>query len=100
MKLITLILTTLIIASCVHGTKTVKPSEVICYGVDPLYHTVYIGSDKNHHYFRYAKGKVNGSWKVKKEDLVLSETFSTNSGSKQFVERNKSGQLVLVNFKK
>ena len=100
MKLITLALITLIFTSCAHRTKTVTPNEIVCYGTDPLYHTLYKGSDEEYHYFRYSKGKVFGFWKVKRDELELSETFSRNSNQKRFVERDESGRLKLMSFKK
>jgi hypothetical protein len=98
-KMLILLCALLFIVSCTTDIQEVKPSEVKCYGNDPLVHTVYIGSDKKWHYFHYQKGKTGGHWKVKKEELKWKYEFPHGKGH-QFIKRNEAGELEPIIIKK
>ncbi len=89
-----------IILSCLIGlilvgcqTRTIPPSGIICYGTDPLMHTIYLGSDEFYHYFAWQNGKSAGTWEVKQKSLLLPETYPLDSGKRYFVFRTHDGQI-------
>ena len=91
-------LATIGLAGC--QPKEVTPSEVKCYGADPMFHTVYIGSDEIHHHFVWQNGKISGKWKVKQVDLTLSDTFPLESGNTRFVTRDETGRIDVIGLRK
>lgn len=83
-----------LLAGC--RTGVVLPSQVKCYGTDPMEHTIYIGSDATNHYFRCSHGFASGEWVVKRKDLCLNETFPPGKEKARFVRRDMSGNISLV----
>ncbi len=65
-------------------------SEFVNYGVDPLSHTVYLGSDAEYHYFAWSKGKSGGRCKILKSEMPFDHEFPVGS-SKSFLERDPRG---------
>ena len=90
-------LTGLILVGC--QTRTIPPSEIKCYGTDPLMHTTYRGSDESYHYISWQNGKASGIWRVDRESLHLPEIFSLDSGRKHFVIRNDDGQIDFMHLR-
>ncbi|MDH5178669.1 MAG: hypothetical protein OEY07_03310 [Gammaproteobacteria bacterium] len=71
----------------------VPKTELKNYGVDPLYHTQYLGSDRDFHYFVWMRGKARGGWKVKKSTLPFQREFPFGTG-RRFVKTDKQGNIV------
>jgi hypothetical protein len=75
--------------------KLVDADAVPLYGVDPMYHTVYIGSDGQYHYFGWNRGLRSGQVKVDKAHLKLSREFARGT-STAFVEKTRDGMVDVM----
>lgn len=71
----------------------VHKSELKNYGADPLYHTRYLGSDKQYHYFVWARGKTRGLWKVNKSTMPFGRELIYGEGS-TFVYEDEDGNIL------
>ena len=92
-----LVALTLLTAGCVSSrAKIVSPQQLPLYGSDPLYHTVYVGSDDRYHHFKWSRGLLSGEFLVDRGALHLSRVFSSGAG-KAFLTRTADGSVdVLV----
>jgi hypothetical protein len=58
------------IVGCVgHEHESIDASEFVNYGDFPLTHTVYVGSDTEHHYFVWSSRKSGGKWQIEKAQM-------------------------------
>jgi hypothetical protein len=90
----------LVLSGCVSSSaKLVSADAVPVYGVDPLYHTVYTGSDERYHYFAWNRGLRGGQLKVDRTQLTLSREFARGA-SKAFVKRTHDGKIDVMVFTK
>jgi len=69
------------------------------YGVDPLSHTVYTGSDERYHYIAWKRGLRGGQVKVDREQINLSREFPRGA-SRAFVKEVGDGKIDLVTINK
>ena len=92
--LIIALITPLLLMGCTSEYKEVHASDLPAYifGVDPLYHTVYVGSDNSFHYVVWESGKSSGKIKVPKSELSLSREFPLGS-SNTFLFKTKDGRI-------
>ena len=86
-------------SGCSKQSEVVSADDLLnrIYGIDPLSHTAYIGTDSKHHHFRWSKGNGSGTFLVKSSDLSLPETFSVGSGSR-FLYMNPDGEVEFWKF--
>lgn len=90
----------LLAPSCVSTSlKLVSTDAVPVYGTDPLYHTVYTGSDEKYHYFARNSGLRGGQVKVARDQLKLSQEYNRGTGT-LFVQRIADGKLDVIILKK
>ena len=78
----------------------VAPDEIKCHGTDPLYYTVYVGSDEIYHYFLWSEGLYSGKWKVRRKNLYLSKTFKHDGTKSVFAVKGGSSGITLIELKK
>ncbi len=89
---ISLIAASVLLAGCVSGKVIQIPAtDFKSYGVDPLSHTMYLGSDDGWHYFAWSSGKTGGKWKVLKSEMPFNKEWSVEEGRPAFVARDDHG---------
>ena len=97
-----LALVTLLAAfSCGCGVpRVVRSGDLPVYGVDPLTHTVYTGSDERLHYFRVQDGLYGARIAVNRADAdIRPAPFPSGQSRKAFVESAKQGEVKLLVLK-
>ena len=88
--------TGLILSGCSDpGPVETTAADLPVYGTDPLYHTVYVGSDTDFHHFRWSRGKRSGAYLVPREQISFFETFEVG-GRSSFLVRTDDGTLQLL----
>ena len=80
------------IFGCVESSMAViEPNEIVNYGIDPMRHTFYIGSDTKYHYFSWNRGFHGGGiWKVERDKLEITCEFPLDSGSLPLSQSNQT----------
>ena len=89
----------LLLTGCAHNEpELAQPSQVACYGSERFSHTVYLGSDKEYHYFAWTHELKRGSWKIPRYALELPGEFPRGKG-RSFVKHDAQANLILFGFK-
>ena len=89
-----------LLIGCKQST-VVDAAHLLLYGMDPLMHTVYIGSDDKFHHFACQNGKSGGEVLVRRDEAkVEPETFDLRSNGHRFVESVEPGVIHLFVLKK
>ena len=89
----------LLLQGCATGPSEIAADELPLYGHDPLYHTMYSGSDEIFHYFRWNRGVRSGVYKVDRRDLALNGEFQRGTAPNRLVTRDEDGQVELLVLK-
>jgi hypothetical protein len=90
---ITLGVVALILIGCSAPSAVMTSArDLPLYGVDPLYHTVYVGSDEGFHYFRWSRGLGSGSYIVPRDEIVFDGEFVRGEGQ-VFLTRGDDGSI-------
>jgi hypothetical protein len=77
------LLLTLCLASACSASPQYEPIPATSfhnYGAEPLRHTLYLGSDKQFHYFVWENGKAGGHWKVNKSEMPFAHEWLVGNG--------------------
>lgn len=75
--------------------EIVDANNIILYVSTPMSHTIYMGSDKEWHYFVWEDNFSSGKWKVDKMKLKVVGEMPVNTTG-YFVFRNKSDEIQVV----
>ncbi len=76
------------------GPVQVSANDLPLHGVDPIQHTVYVGSDEAFHYFRWSHFPKGGEYKVPREEIRFPYEFSRESGRQAFLTRDDHGNVT------
>ena len=83
------------LAGC-NSISTTSPSELPLMGYDPLYHTIYKGSDQDYHYFIVSTGLSSKEYRIPKNEASISPELNELNSKGKFIKEIKGTEIQLL----